>query len=875
MARETKHGLMTTQQGVLRRAPRPSPLEVPSAHADLVDVAQLLATLRQNYRSLFAVTLLAFSLVMAFTLASRMQFRSSGRLYLGELGAKDKVTGAAAELDLSGGGQGDLGSEIEIIRSRSLVKRAILDSGLNVTLSPTGYEAPRYWQWLLSKRDARLLDVAAREVGAVNTSFAAQSLNARAYRVHFVDETNYELWAEQREIGRGRLGEALLVPGLNLTLMPGTEGTPPLGTEYDLVVRPLDQVTDRVLNALEVTAPKAIGGGEPVKVVSLQFTEASPHLAAIFLEHLMRAYLEQRQSWKTEDATAAEAFVTNQLQSMREALDQIQAKLAEYRSNNRVVVLDTEGKAMNEQIGKYEVQRVAARLEAAALADVKRALDLPDSPVEAHMLGESSDTVLGGLAASLTLARVRLTDLESRFNSAAPELKEQRAQVDAQLSSIKSYVASRLVRSRENLATLDQIIGQFEAKLKTVPAAELGLAKLARESEVYGRLYSYLLERQQQTAIIKASKVSKNRVLDSPEVPYREDSPKLVLRVASAPLGLLLGVLIVLSRGLFAGTFQSESDVRRSTSRWPIFARVPRRLVSARRGRDSVPTTPFDVLGGTLNFEFVEAFRTLRANLSYSHSGSGEGETSQVVLVTSPAPGDGKTTCVLSLAAVLAANGKRVLVVDADLRRQTHHILSGPSAGADLRTMLSGECPWRDVVRAVPVSVGQFDSIIAGGMAPVELLSSARMLVFLTEARTVYDFVLLDTPSYPLVSDALILASSADCVLSVLRLEHTPRRLAAEHILKLSSQAATYALVLNGLSLGSDGSGYASRYRRRPPVEHNRRRLLRWLPAILGLMLGASAAVVFGRAGQGSTGNSESPEPAVTSPVRQGVMERP
>jgi len=806
MPSDPKPGLMTTAAAP-PHAVQPGFADPAPLTADMVDVAQFFATLRQNGRSVLAVAGLAFALVMAFTLTSRMQFRSSGRLYLGELGAKDKTVGSAAELDLSGGGQGDLSSEIEIIRSRSLVERAILDSGLNVSLTPAGVSPPRYYKWLLSRRDASLLDVAAQSLRAEDTALTQRSLEPHRYTVRFLTDAEYELGSESGTLGRGRLGQALTLDELHLTLLPGSLGKPAPGAAYELVVRPLDQATDRALSALDVTVPKAVSGGEPVKVVSLQFTEASPQLAATFLEHLMRAYLEQRQSWKTEDASAAEAFVTNQLSSMRAALDEIQTKLAEYRSLNRVVVLHDEGKSMIEQIGKYEEQRVAARLADAALADVKRALEQPGTPVEAHMLGESHDTVLEGLATSLSLARSKLTDLESRFNPLAPEVREQRAQVEAQLGAIKSYVSTRLVRSQESLATLDGIIGQFEEKLKTVPAAELGLAKLARESEVYSRLYSYLLERQQQTAIIKASTVSKNRVLDSPEVPYREDSPKLLLRIASAPLGLLLGVLLVLLRSSLAGTFQSESDVRRSTARWPIFARVPRRLVSVRRGRAALPDTPFDVLAGDLNFEFVEAFRTLRANLFYSALG----KTSQVVLITSPSPGDGKTTCALSLAAVLAANGQRVLVVDADLRQQTHHVLSGRAPEADLRTMLNGQAQWRDVVRRVPVAVGAFDSIVAGGMAPVELLSNARMIRFLAEARANYDFVLLDTPSYPLVSDALVLTDTADCVLSVLRMEHTPRKLAAEHVFKLSSRAEAYALVLNDSSSEMANRGYPHR----------------------------------------------------------------
>ncbi len=123
----------------------------------------------------------------------------------------------------------------------------------------------------------------------------------------------------------------------------------------------------------------------------------------------------------------------------------------------------------------------------------------------AFLMGEANDTVLEGMADSLTKERAKLADLEARFNEVAPDVREQRARVDAQLASVRSYVSSRAARAQDSLSSLGGLIQQLQEKLKTVPGAELGLSQLSRESEVYSRTYSYLLERQQQAAIIKAS----------------------------------------------------------------------------------------------------------------------------------------------------------------------------------------------------------------------------------------------------------------------------------------------------------------------------------------------------------------------------------
>ena len=804
--------------GGLVRVPAQEAETAPSG--DAVDLVQLWATIRQHRRFVLAVASSVFLSVMAVTLASRMQFRSSGRLYLGELDGQAHATAAGADsFDLSQSSQGDVGSEVEIIRSRSLVTQAILAAGLTASIRRAGSQPPRYYEWLLARRDPELVDQGERELRAIQVSLAERFREEQTYRVRMLAAGEYELTGVAGAPVRGRLSTPLVTPDFSLTLVRGFERDPAPGAEYDLVLKPFEDVIERVLDVLDVNAPRAKAGAEPVKVVTLEFAETSPRLAADFLKELMLAYLKERQSWKTEDATAAEVFVTTQLQGMKDSLDQVQKKLADYRSNHRVVVLDNEARAMIEQIAKYEEQRVAARLEVAALADAKRLLKGDNPPLGAYLLGEADDTVLEGMASSLTEARRKLTDLESRFGDAAPELREQRVQVQSQLESVRNYVSSRLNRAQENLGALHGIIGQFEEKLRTVPGAELGLAQLSRESEVYSRTYSYLLERQQQAAITRASTLSKNRILDAPGVALRESSPRLVLRLASVLVGLMVGIGLIVLRSLFAGTFQSESDVRRSVGFTPVLATIPRGK-GARAELDS--GSSFDVPTGATDRRFLEAFRAFRTHL-YQATAHQRGQGT-VVLVTSPSPNDGKTTCVSWLAAVLAADGRDVLVVDADLRKGEWRVPEPSEQG--LRAVLNGERDWCDVVRRVSLPLGGFTTLEAGGSVEPEVLSSDRMLHFLREARLSYDFVLIDSASFPLFSDALVMSLATDWVLSVIRLENTPRKLALEHVRRLSSSAPAHAVVINDAVPSSlPDSAYRAP---RPPFFSRRRRARAW-----------------------------------------------
>lgn len=766
---------------------------------DLIEVSQLWTALRTNVGFISKVTVLVAVAVVAATLLSQMTFRTSGRLYLGEIERKSRADAPAhGDLALNAETQTEVASEIEILRSQSLVTRAVLESGLNAAVTREGRTPPRYVDWLLSRRDPKLVDGVFDELRVSGASLSDRAAQApRKYSVRFVGEGAYEVSEEGRLVGRGRLGEPFKNAQVSLTLAEGERGPPPSGARYEIAVRPVDRAVDDALRVLDVTAPKQGNTGELVNVLTLEFRDGSAKRAAAFLVALMNAYLAERQEWKTEDASAAEAFVGEQLSGMTKSLDDLQQRLADYRSNNEVVVAGKEAEAMVEQVGKYEEQRLAARLQVAALQDVKRALAKPNPPMGAFLMGEANDTVLQGMATSLTEARAKLADLETRFNDAAPDVKAQREKVASELSNIQSYVSSRLSRAQENLGALSSLIQQVQNKLKTVPGAEVGLAQLSRESEVFSKTYSYLLERQQQTAIIKASTLSKNRILDLPEARFREDSPRLALRFAGALGGLLLGAALVVVRSLWSGRFQTQGDVLRGACGVPVFGVVPEGK-KARRKTKSEADALLAAFARDPRSDFFEAFRVLRASLRHW----GMEDRGRVVLVTSPCPGDGKTTVALSLATVLAAEGKRVLVIDAT---PDAHVPRGVAIGATLEGVLSGARELAEALRVAPLPFGEVHVLHAGGIPRPEHASYERRRGVLQSARQRFDLVLIDAPSFPPAADAVVWAELADGVLSVMRPQHTARKVATEHLTRLSDFARAYAIVVN--DAGAAGRG--------------------------------------------------------------------
>jgi uncharacterized protein involved in exopolysaccharide biosynthesis/Mrp family chromosome partitioning ATPase len=753
----------------------------------IVELSQVWHALRARAGFVFGSGVFVLAVVLAVTFASRMTFRATGRLYLGEIGARGSGGSQQSELALSDDTQKEVASEIEILRSQSLVTQAILASGLNANVTYADHGPLRYLPWLLAGRDPHAVDKTLEELTIAQASFTdVQTRDEQKYDVRFTQGGEYDVSARGRQLGHGRLGEVLKTAEFTWTLSPGRRSSPAAGQRYQIELWPLETVFDKTLDRLQITAPKQSAAGGMVNVLTLDFLDTSPRRACAFLDHLMRAYLDARQKWKTEDASAAEAFVTEQLSTMKRSLDEVEQRSADYRSHNDVVVLGKEADAMIEQIGKYEEQRLAARLAVAALSDAKRALSGPNPPIGAFLLGEATDTVLQSMAQTLTQERDKLDDLQARYNDVAPEVREQRARVDAQLASVRGYVSSRLARAKDSLNSLGGLIQGLQNKLKTVPGAEFGLSQLERQSEVFSKTYSYLLERQQQAAITKASTLSKNRVLDAPGLPSREDSPKLLLRLASILLGFALGAFVVVAQSIWSRRFETESDVERAAGGLPLFGRIPARPKATRWQKSEAEALCF-VLSAMTRTDFVESFRVRRTSL---RRWSPDGDCG-VFLVTSACPGDGKSTVAFALAALFAAEGKRVMLVDAAAISDSQATDDVWSDGAD------GERAWRSSVRSIKVDRHSVFTLAYGAASDLDRDSHERRRRLLSDLREVFDIVIIDGVTYPPAADSLLWAELADGVLSVARLEHTERKPAAEHLSRLAGFARSFAVVVN------------------------------------------------------------------------------
>ena len=317
------------------------------------------------------------------------------------------------------------------------------------------------------------------------------------------------------------------------------------------------------------------------------------------------------------------------------------------------------------------------------------------------------------------------------------------------------------------IAAVSKEIAGLTSKVKTLPNVEQDLLRLTRDVKVNSELYLNLLTSSQQLRLVKEGKVGNVRVVDAPVVPERSIKPKRAqILVISGVLGLVLGMGLAFLRNSLRPGIKDPADIESATG-LHVFATVPHsteqekltKLIKAQTpGNHLLAITQPDDPG-------VESLRSLRTALQFAMLDA----RNNMVLFTGPTPGIGKSFTSANFAAVMGAGGKRVLLIDADMRKGHLHQFFGLKRGHGLSELISGSRTPSDVMnRAV---VPNLDLITTGTLPPNpgELLMSPAILQLLQTLSAEYDLVLIDTPPVLAVSDSQVLAFHAGTVFLVAR----------------------------------------------------------------------------------------------------------
>ena len=564
-----------------------------------------------------------------------------------------------------------------------------------------------------------------------------------------------------------------------------------------------DRLIDPVLGRMFVTlVPES-------QVIAIGVEAHDPALAARVANTFASRYIERDRESRFAAANAAAEWLSKRLAEQRDQVAASETALQTYRARQDAMSLLDRQNIVGQKLGDLNSAVTKAKTERILReTQYQQIQGLKDNPVaiESHPL-IAANAFVQALKSQAADLRRQEAQLSERLGPKHPD----RIQVVASLESVQARLreeVGRIVRGIETdyeaavaqEASLTRALNQQKSEASTLDRKGVEYAALEREAVSARGVFDALLQQTREAALSSGVQASTVRVVDAAEPPAAPVRPRRGQGLAAAALlGVLGAGVAVFAREYLRRKVYSPMDLERRLG-ISVLALVP----SA--------TPPDGDRAGALSPLPAEAFRRLRATVMMEVGAAGQ--TGQLLVVTSAAPGDGKTFVAAHLAAALAAVHQRVVLIDADLRRPRLHKMFDRRRTPGLSDVLLGRRAAADVLQRVPA---EGPLLVPSGIPTAEaseLLSLQSFRVFIDGLRQDFDWIVIDSPPVMAVTDAAVLARDAAGVLFVTSAERTSLE-AAETALKVLDDAGARVVgaVLNRAPVSKEAFYYSRYYR--------------------------------------------------------------
>ncbi len=563
----------------------------------------------------------------------------------------------------------------------------------------------------------------------------------------------------------------------------------------------------------------------PVKdsnLIRVGFRSPQPRLAAQAADAVSEAYIDFVVRSQFDTTNRASDFLAGRTQELRGEVEMLETKLQAYREQ-RAMLPDPEG-------GNIEVQSVADMQKMAVSAQARRAqaeaeLAAARQTPPAALPEVTGNPAIQQIQTELDDMEIRRTELLKTFKPEWPEVAvltqriegASRRLLEQQRAIAASVVEAKEARFRtaqEEERRLGVLLGSQKNAAQRATRDALGFSTLQAEIARKRSVLDSLVQRQNEIAVSSEGRqadIGTARIVDRAIVPLAPVSPRPALEIPLGfMIGLLMGVAAAFAIEAWDNTLHTTEDIARLLE-LPTLVRIPRAGEDA--GDAPAGPAPAGAFADLVSHHApasrtAEAFRDLRTALALSAAGTAP----RVVAITSTRPEEGKSTVALNLAAVRAQGGRKILLVDADLRRPRLHRALGVRTSPGLSTLLCGKAEAAEAI--VSTAVPGLDLLPSGPVPPnpAELLDSSSFDAVLNALRADdrYDGVILDAPPILTVTDAVLISARVDGTLLVVESDATTRDDARRAVEKLrQSGARLLGAVLNKAeSRAADRYGY-------------------------------------------------------------------
>ncbi len=517
-------------------------------------------------------------------------------------------------------------------------------------------------------------------------------------------------------------------------------------------------IADMISNSIVVTPVKNS------KIVEISYTSTNPAFAALIVNTVTKAYMDILLEMRMSSSKYAMQWMQEKANEEKAKLELSEEALQQYMRNNDIVTLENKVTMVPEKIAEVSSKAAEAETKRKAMeALYNQVQSVANDPARADTISViASDPTIQALRVQILGAEERITDLSKKYGPKHPtmiaaqeDLKALKAKKDQEIRRVIESVKNDYELARATEQNFRKMAGQTQAQTQSLNEKFVQYGVLRRDADTNQQLYDAMVKQMKEQGITQDAQTVNVFVVENAETPKSPTKPKKTLNI-------LLGLIVGLAGGFGAAFFleyldntvKSPDDVETKLGA-PVYGVVP--LLSAERSIE-------DIVVKEPQSQFAESYKTIRTAIQLSQSA----KQPKNLLVTSIAPGEGKTATSVNLALTIAQAEHSVLLVDGDLRKPRIHKIFGLDASAGLSTYLAGASGEDSIFRKVAPNL----SVIPAGPIPPnpsELLGSDMMRTLLHVADERFDFVIWDSSPLLTVADGLILSKVLDGTVIIAR----------------------------------------------------------------------------------------------------------
>ncbi len=558
---------------------------------------------------------------------------------------------------------------------------------------------------------------------------------------------------------KGPLNQWLNTPFGKLKFFKNNNYTPDLDKKpFFFSIVSSKVVADQILLGLKVSASSKLSS-----VINLYYRDEVPKRGEDILNELIISYGDAALSEKNNLAKSTLAFIEERLSVVSKDLDSIEGKLQQYKAGKGAVDISRQGQLYLENVSANDKRLRDLNMQADAL------IQLEKSATSQGNLGMLPST-LGINDPALTQQMTNLSGLQMQYDKLKMTVAENNpllVSISEQINQIKPTILSNIQSQRKNLeqskGNLYAAGGSYSSMLSSIPQKERQLVEITRDQNVKNGIYSFLLQKREESELSYASNISDSRVVNYAQASPNPVSPKkMIIYLGSLILALGFPIAFITAKEVLSPKILYRTEIELLTT-IPIIGEIA--FNSAKE--------ELVVKAGSRTV-IVEEFRKIRISLL----SLGINDAHKKILITSSISGEGKSFIAANLATSLSLTGKRVVLVDMDLHNPGLAKYFSISEQPGVCDYLIGKKEIKDITDNIAGNENLF--YISSGTLQQdasELLVNGKIESFINQLDNDFDCIIIDAAPVVLITDAYLLSKLCDATLYVVRHRFTPKML--------------------------------------------------------------------------------------------------